>query len=181
MANSRYVAGLGSEDLRAFGQKLHCIQRGKCYICREPIDLQLHEGSLEFDHIEPLAVGGKDTDANLALTHSTCNRNKGTSDLRVARCLAELKSLEQAAKLRGDRGANLGDLLQKYGGSEKALHLRRLDSRVEFSFPDTGDHAIHVAPLHRDKLSGLEYFFALVPLDYIHHDELMVRSAPRWR
>ena len=60
MANSRYVASLASEELQAFREKLHSIQSGKCYICRKPIDLQLHEGSLELDHIEPLAVGGKD-------------------------------------------------------------------------------------------------------------------------
>ena len=113
MANSRYVARLASEELQAFRKKLYTIQSGRCYICRQTIDLQLHEGSLEFDHIEPLAAGGKDTDTNLALTHSTCNRNKGASDLRVARCLAELNLLEQAAKERGDRGANLADVLQQ--------------------------------------------------------------------
>ena len=173
MANSRYVASLASEELQAFREKLHSIQSGKCYICRKPIDLQLHEGSLELDHIEPLAVGGKDTDINLALTHSICNRNKGASDLRAARCLAELHELEQAAKDRGDRGANLGDVLQNYGGAERALRLKRNGSRVEFSFPHAGDNGIHMAPLYEDKLSGAQYFFALVPLKYIHHDDVI--------
>ena len=173
MANSRYVASLASEELQAFREKLHSIQSGKCYICRKPIDLQLHEGSLELDHIEPLAVGGKDTDINLALTHSICNRNKGASDLRAARCLAELHELEQAAKDRGDRGANLGDVLQNYGGAERALRLKRNGSRVEFSFPHAGDNGIHMAPLYEDKLSGAQYFFALIPLKYIHHDDVI--------
>ena len=173
MANSRYVTSLASGELQAFRERLHNIQSGKCYICRKPIDLQLHEGSLEFDHIEPLAVGGKDTDINLALTHSTCNRNKGASDLRVARCLAELRELEQAAKDRGDRGANLGDVLQNYGGAERALRLKRNDVRVEFSFPHAGDNGIHMAPLYKDKLSGAQYFFALVPLQYMHHDDVI--------
>lgn len=173
MPNSRFVANLASEELQTFREKLYTIQFGKCYICRQPIDLQLHEGSLEFDHIEPLAVGGKDTDTNLALTHSTCNRNKGASDLRVARCLAELQLFEQAAKERGDRGANLGDVLQNYGGAKSSLHLKRNDSRVEFSFPDADDNVIHEVPLYKDKLSGSQYFFALVPLQYIHHDDMI--------
>lgn len=173
MAHSRYVAGLASEELKVLCEKLHAIQSSKCYICREQIDLQLHEGSLEFDHIQPLSVGGKDTDTNLALTHSTCNRNKGASDLRVARCLAELRSLEHAAKERGDRGANLGDVLQKYGGAGSLLHLKQNESSVEFSFPHAGDNEIHVAPLFRDKLSGSQYFFSLVPLQYMHHDDVI--------
>ena len=173
MANSRFVASLASEELQTLRGKLHIIQAGRCYICRQPIDLKLHEDSLELDHIEPLAVGGRDADTNLALTHSTCNRNKGASDLRVARCLAELQLLEQAAKEHGDRGANLGDVLQNYGGAEKSLRLKRNDSRVEFSFPHAGDNGIHMAPLYKDKLSGSQYFFALVPLQYIHHDDVI--------
>ncbi|MDE0070600.1 MAG: HNH endonuclease [Caldilineaceae bacterium] len=173
MANSRFVARLGSEELQNLRKKLHTIQTGKCYICRQLINLKLHEDSIEIDHIEPLAVGGKDTDTNFALTHSTCNRNKGASDLRVARCLAELNFLEQAAKARGDRGANLGDLLQNYGGAESDLHIERNGSSVEFSFPHAGDNSIQTAPLYADKLSGSLYFFALVPLQYIHHDDMI--------
>ena len=173
MANSRYVSSLAPEELQNFRGKLHSIQFGNCFICRETIDLQLHKGSLEFDHIEPLAVGGKDTDANLALTHAACNRNKGASDLRVARCLAELHSLEQIAKERGDRGATLGDVLQKYGGAESSLRLKQNGSRVDFSFPHIGDNDIYTAPLYQDKLSGAQYFFALVPLQYIHHDDVI--------
>ena len=173
MPNSRYINGLTPVEMLAFREKLYSVQSGKCYICRESIDLQLHEESLEFDHIEPLAAGGKDADRNLALTHSTCNRNKGASDLRVARCLAQLHLLEQAAKIRGDRGANLGDVLQEYGGAKRPLRLKLNASRVEFSFPDAGDNGIHMAPLYRDKLSGSQYFFAVIPLLYIHHDDVI--------
>ena len=60
MANSRYVASLSTEELQTFREKLHAIQQGRCYICRNPVDLQLHEGAIEIDHIEPLAVGGRE-------------------------------------------------------------------------------------------------------------------------
>ena len=175
MANSRYVSSLTPEALQVLREKLHSIQSGVCYICRELIDLEHHDGALELDHIEPLAVGGRDTDMNLALTHSKCNRSKGASDLRVARCLAELRSLEEAAKGRGDRRANLGDVLQSRGGATRSLRLKRSGDgvEVEFSFPHADDNEIHTAPLYTDELSGLEYFFAVVPLKYIHHDDVI--------
>ncbi len=173
MANSRYVTSLTPETRQTLRETLHAIQAGTCYICREAIDLQLHDGSLEFDHIEPLATGGKDTDHNLALTHSDCNRNKGASDLRVARCLVELMSLQQAAKDRGDRGANLDDVLRSHGGADSQLALKQAESTVEFSFPHADDNRIHHAPLYNDKLSKCRYFFALVPLQYIHHDDMI--------
>ena len=70
MAYSRYIDRLTPEETNALRERLHTVQSHVCFICRESIDLQLHDGSLEFDHIEPLAVGGKDTEINLALTHS---------------------------------------------------------------------------------------------------------------
>jgi 5-methylcytosine-specific restriction endonuclease McrA len=44
---------------------------GLCGICREPIDGEYH-----FDHIVPLARGGKHTTDNLQVAHSLCNRKK---------------------------------------------------------------------------------------------------------
>ncbi len=173
MAYSRYIDRLTPEETNALRERLHTVQSHVCFICRESIDLQLHDGSLEFDHIEPLAVGGKDTEINLALTHSSCNREKGASDLRVARCISELHSLEKNAKERGDRGANFGDVLQNYGGAKEELRLKIYDSSVEYSFPNVGDNTVHSSPLYQDKLSESLYFFAVVPLQYIHHDDMI--------
>ena len=175
MPNSTYLASLAPDALQALRERLHSIQQGKCFICRDPIDFQLHQGHLDIDHIEPLAVGGKDSEHNFALVHSSCNQNKGASDLRVARCLCELESLQQAAKDRGDRGANLGDVLRQYGGAKELLHLKQTDGNVGYSFPhpDVSDNHIHSAPLFKDKLSGSHYFFGLVPLEYIHHDDFI--------
>ena len=173
MPNSRYVSRLTPDELNSLRDKFFELQHSKCYICQQPIDIVLHGDSLEFDHIEPLAIGGKDAKTNLALAHSNCNRNKGASNLRVARCLAELNVLEKVAKERGDRGANLGDVLQKYGGSERALPLKLKGDSVEYSFSDADDNEIYKVPLYIDKLSGSQYFFALVPLKYIHHDDII--------
>ena len=164
MSNSLHVRGLQPEQKSELQALLHDRQSGKCYICRERIDLELLIGELEIDHIEPLAVGGKDSENNFALTHARCNRSKGASDLRVARCLSLLEQLQRAAKERGDRGANLGDVLKQYNGGKEWLRLRQTDGYVEFTFPTLEDLSIRKERLYGDKLSGLQYFFSLVPI-----------------
>lgn len=170
MPNSLFLSRLKGHELEELRTRLHAAQSRLCYICRQPIDLELHADSLEFDHIEPTAVGGKDDEINLALTHAYCNRSKGAADLRVARCLAELRALEEDAKGRGERGVDLGDLLAVHGGAKFPLRLKMGDSTASFAFAKTGDTSIQSSPLYKDKLSGLEYFFALVPKEYLHHD-----------
>lgn len=146
------------------------VQAGKCYICDEPIDLELQHGSLEIDHIDPFSQDGADAKRNYALTHQSCNRSKAASDIRVARRLAEMEKLHQQAKAEGGRGANLHHVLAKYGGGKARLRIRRESDRVEFSFPEANDHRVQSVPLYRDKLSGMDYFFTVVPLAYLHHD-----------
>lgn len=170
MPNSLYLSRLKDHELAALRTRLFEAQSRSCYICGQPIDLVLHSDSLEFDHIEPTAVGGKDDEINLALTHAACNRSKGAADLRVAKCLAELKTLEANAQSRGERGVDLGDLLAVHGGAKFPLRLKLGDSEVSFSFAKTDDHKIQISPIYQDKLSGLIYFFSLVPKEYLHHD-----------
>ena len=176
MDTSRLLAGLTSDQRKELQGRLHTRQSGHCYICDEPIDLVLHEGQLDVDHIDPIAADGIDAENNFALTHASCNRSKGTSDLRVARRLAEFEKLQQAARERGDRGANLGDVLARHGGGKANVRFKRTSDRIEFSFPEVGDNSIRSSPLYKDKLSGMEYFFTVVPLEYIHHDD---RINPR--
>ena len=71
MANSRFVSQLNQNELQALKEKLNDIQLSKCFICHETVNLQLHEGHLELDHIRPLRDGGPDAENNLALTHAS--------------------------------------------------------------------------------------------------------------
>jgi hypothetical protein len=47
---------------------------------------------------------------------------------------------------------------------------------VSFSFSEIGRNEIHKVPLYRDDLSGLLYFFAKLPIEYLFHDD---RINPR--
>ena len=176
MGNSLYLAGLAIDEMQELRCRLHIRQSGVCYICEKPIDLEIHDGHLDIDHIEPITAKGADAENNFALTHQSCNRSKGASDLRVAKILSKLRDLQGEAKKRGERGANLEHILNIQGGANANLRLTIRGSRVEFSFPEIDDNDIRSAPLHHDQLSGVDYFFTVVPLEYIHHDD---RINPR--
>jgi hypothetical protein len=176
MAHSKYLSGLNVEQRAQLEHRLHDRQKGRCFICDERIDFILHKGQLDIDHIDPLIKDGLDSENNFALTHASCNRSKGASNLEVARRLAEFEKLQEQATKHGQRGANLGDVLEKHGGAKALLRLRREDDRVELSFSEVGDNKIHTFPLLHDKLSGMDTFFASVPLEYLHHDD---RINPR--
>lgn len=176
MAHSKYLSGLNPEQREQLERRLRDRQNGRCFICDEIIDLILHKGQLDIDHIDPLIKDGLDSENNFALTHAKCNRTKGASNLAVARRLAEFEKLQEQAIEQGKRGANLGDLLEKYGGAKSLLRLRREVDRVELSFSEAGDNRVLAFPLLHDKLSGMDTFFASVPLAYLHHDD---RINPR--
>lgn len=176
MAHSKYLSGLNAEQRAQLELRLRDCQKGRCFICDQPIDLVLHKGQLDIDHIDPLIKDGLDAENNFGLTHASCNRSKGSSNLEVARRLAEFENLQDQATKHGQRGANLGDVLAKHGGAKALLRLRREDDRIEVSFGEVGDNKIHTLPLLHDKLSGMNTFFASVPLEYLHHDD---RINPR--
>jgi hypothetical protein len=176
MAQSRYLAGLNAEQRTILEQKLLARQGGQCFICEQPIDLMLHKGQLDIDHIDPLIEDGLDAENNFALTHAACNRSKGAANLEIARRLSEFDRLQIDAQKSGKRGANLGDVFARYKGAKSLLRLRRDANVVEFSLPDTGDNSIHKIPIYHDKLSSMNSFFTALPLEYLHHDD---RINPR--
>ena len=167
---SLFLNRLEATELKSLRSRLHDIQHGNCFICEKPIDLGLHEGSLDIDHIEPTANGGKDDEGNFALTHATCNRSKQASDLRVARVLSRFDAICDKASPDGS-SANLGDVLQSYGGAQYELPLSRKGNEISMSYPDIGNNDIIRLPIYQDVLSGMEYFFALLPIGYLHHDD----------
>ena len=176
MGKSRYLSGLNGDQREQLEVRLHQRQSGRCFICDQSVDVLLHKGQLEIDHVDPLLEDGLDAENNFALTHASCNRNKGASNLRVARRLAEFERLQEEAQQAGKRGANLGDVLAHHGGGTAQLTLKLQENRVQYSLPHAGDNDIHQAILFHDKLSGMDTFLAQFPLEYLHHDN---RINPR--
>jgi HNH endonuclease len=170
------LAALSREEREALEKRLLSRQSGKCFICDMAIDLHVHRDQLDIDHIQPLSEEGKDEENNFALTHASCNRSKGASDLRVARRMAAFQKLQDEAQKQGERGANLGHLLTRYGGALYNLRTKRDGDAVQYAFAENGDNVIRTASVHRDPLSGMEYFFGVFPLSYLHHDD---RINPR--
>jgi hypothetical protein len=172
---SLYLSGLSVEQRAELERRLWESQKGICFICEREIDLELHQNAIDVDHVEPLKTGGKDDPSNFALTHSSCNRSKQASDLRVARVLARFNAIrEECAKL--NRGPNLNDVFQKYGGAKHELSVRIDSNAVKFSLPELGNNEVFRSPLYTDELSGLTYFFAKIPIAYLFHDD---RINPR--
>lgn len=176
MARSQYLASLDPNQRTALEQKLLSRQTGRCFICDDPLDLVLHKGQLDFDHVDPLVSQGLDAENNFALTHASCNRSKGATNLEIARRLCEFERLQADAQEQGRRGANLGDVLKRHEGAKARLRLRRAGDYVEYSLAGVGPNTIQKIPLWRDKLSGMETFFESLPLEFLHHDD---RINPR--
>lgn len=172
---SLYLNQLSREKYRELLETLHQAQGGKCFICDDEIDRQLHADVIDIDHIEPLKAGGKDDPSNFAITHAHCNRSKQASDLRIARLLARFQRLQ--AECAADPGRpNLSDILALEGGARYELHVKRLDNTVVYSLPEAGDHEVKSVPVYRDPLSDMDYFFAVLPITYLFHDD---RINPR--
>lgn len=173
--SSLYLNKLTPEERHSLIKTLHASQQGNCFICEKSIDLQLHAQSIDIDHVEPTKVGGKDGPDNFAITHASCNRSKQASDLRVARVLARFDRIRDKCA-EDNRGPNLADILRVYGGAKHDLTFEVADGKVRYSFGANGDPEIREVPVHKDKLSGLRYFFVELPIEYLHHDD---RINPR--
>jgi hypothetical protein len=173
---SLFLSRLTTDEREALVGRLHEAQGGDCFICEKPIDLDVHGGSVDIDHVEPISLGGKDDETNFALTHDSCNRSKQASDLRIARVLARFDQIQKAVRTADARGANLSDILSRFGGAEHALGFKVDGDQLTYSLSQTGDNKLRTVPLYTDHLSGLKYFFAVLPIAYLHHDD---RINPR--
>src|SRR3954451_12325643 len=111
---SLFLSRLTADERKGLVARLHEAQGGDCFICEKPIDLVVHGGSVDIDHVEPISLGGKDDETNFALAHDSCNRSKQASDLRIARILARFEQIQEEVRASDARGANLSDILCRF-------------------------------------------------------------------
>ncbi|CAB3665311.1 HNH endonuclease [Paraburkholderia rhynchosiae] len=167
---SLYLGRLKPEERQQLVQKLYGMQHGSCFICEQPIDLQVQKNTIDIDHVVPLTLGGKDDQSNFALTHDSCNRSKQASNLEVARILHRFKRLKDDLETE-DRSPNLGDLLQQAGGGDQRLGFKLMNEALTYSFGEIGDNTLRTVPVYQDALSGFRFFFANLPIQYLAHDD----------
>src|SRR3989338_7640129 len=168
--SSKYLSSLNQQERSKLQKELFDIQKGKCFICDEIIDLELHGDALDVDHIEPLSLGGKDNVDNFALPHSHCNRSKQAANLRVARILARFEKLKVKVEAEERKSPSLKHILAMNEGSQFDFRITIDDDIVKYSFPNNGDSRVYQSNLIKDNLSGFRSFFAEIPLPYVFHD-----------
>lgn len=170
--SSRYLNQLSPEDRKQLIKKLYDTQNGKCFICEEEVNIELHKDSLDIDHIISLKLGGKDDPLNFALTHSSCNRSKQDANLEVAKILKRFEKIKEEVELE-NRSANLQDILRKANGSQFKLNFTKNNGLINYSLSQTGDNKIYNTPVYQDELTSDEYFFVQLPIEYIYHDDVI--------
>lgn len=173
---SMYLNKLTRSDYDTLKRTLWESQNHHCFLCEKLIDLDLQGDATDIDHIVPIVGGGKDAPQNFAIAHQSCNRSKQASNLEIARLLAKFHQISE--KTGGSPGRpHLGDVLQQYGGARYDLRVMADGCKnLRLSFTDIGDQEIRTVRLHRDPLSDHGYFYAVIPVAYLHHDE---RINPR--
>lgn len=171
MAHSIFLSRLNNSERKTLIERLWNIQKGKCFISGQDIDLKLHEDQLDIDHIIPLTNGGKDEESNLALTFSSANRSKQAADLNLARINWKFKMLSDKLQHEENRNPNLTDILHQYGGAKFKLKFYIEGDKVKFSYADINKVEIQELPIYTDTLSKEKYFFALLPIQYVFHDD----------
>ncbi len=169
---SLYLNRLSADDRSTLLHELHERQGGHCFICAKTIDLQLHKNSIDIDHVIPITLNGPDNPGNFAVTHDSCNRGKQDSDLRVARIIARFDEINKSIGAE-NRAANLGDILKAYAHGSFDFAISTDATSVRFTLSEIGKNDIVTLPLYTDALSGFRFFFAQLPIQYIHHDGKM--------
>ena len=168
---SKYLASLTREEYDALKNKLWNMQRHNCFICEAEINFKLQKTHI--DHIIPLANRGKDIEENFALTHESCNTSKQDANLKIARLLHRLKRINEQAQEKENRSASLKHVLAYYGGSKYNFPLEINDRHISYSFSEIGDNSIYKTPIFIDNLSKEKTCFIEVPIEYIHHDDII--------
>lgn len=167
-----------SEDERSKRISMLLTQQdGKCYICSKEINLALEK--VDIDHIRSKVSGGIDDINNLAVTHSSCNRSKGSRDLELQRVL--YRFLDHVRKytegINGETHRNFtaGDALQEIIPERREITVAiEKEDTIALSFTVDGKNVVQRYPLIADENDPrVRSFIGMIPFKYIFHDLTM--------
>ena len=137
---------------------------GKCALCSLPLDPATRD-SVVADHRIPEAKGGKTTVSNLYLAHRTCNASRQHLDFAIAQPLVRFRSLTEQRK-----AVDFDLVIDQYIPTPNRQLVEYEESDGNSARISFGHH--HAAiPLSVDPATGVKYFFAEVPMAYIHNDK----------
>lgn len=142
----------------------------RCFIDGHPIE---SEDDLEFDHIIPVAAGGTTTVENLAPVCRKHNRQKRTMSLSEYRDYLKLGSFFEDGNPK-----YLDDVIRAKG--------HRLGQQFQYEITD-GAETVKVYfengaksfSLYKCPATGWQYFYALIPVQYLNNDKDLQPRALR--
>jgi len=139
-----------------------------CFINGHPIE---SETDLEFDHIQPVDAGGPTEINNLAPVCRAHNRQKRTMSLSEYRDYLALQSFFDPQKSR-----YLDDVVSAKGfRAGQRLQYEISDETVCLYF-ETGPQSLS---LYRCPTTSWQYFYALIPVQYLKNDKDLQPRALR--
>ncbi len=131
---------LSKELRKELIQRLAKAQNGLCYVCREIIDLHVHQ--VDIDHIHALARGGQDDESNWGLTHQRCNRSKGARDLQLQRILSAFRNhvdeYTGAKSSNGGGNFTLHEALLKLQSARQDVGVQLCGNQITLSWTSNG-------------------------------------------
>jgi len=172
-ARTSRLDSLSREQRELLTQRLLKAQDGVCYVCREPINPQVHK--TDVDHIVALARGGADDESNWALAHDACNRSKGTRDLQLQRILHEFHSHVHkyaAGDTQGrQRSFTLHEAMEELCPKRQEVGVAISADEVALSWEDDGHPVTETYPfLEEPGNPPARSFVARLPFKCLHHD-----------
>jgi hypothetical protein len=161
---SRYgvILEFPTEDREAIWQELVAKSGGVCQLCEDPIDVNSDDIIIEHKDNK-----GKAEISNLYIAHRSCNSLKRDLPYSEAKLMIKFK------KFCESKGYNISfdDILDKYVGarSGKTVKIILDDNSNKTILVFSGENRIE-ANVMIDPATQTKYFFAEVPIEYIHND-----------
>ena len=179
MIESKYLKSLNAKEKDELKNNLWEQQGKLCFIDDKEIDLRLQ--STDIDHKIALSIGGPDDPSNFALTHSSCNRSKGTKDLQLQRYIAKFRIFVKDTMIKKGLGQDVtvGDVLEISSGSKSAVSvsIESNESIKLYYEHDRIPNNLSFKLLFDSKNKDIISFIGMIPKEIIFHDsEINPRS-----
>lgn len=159
------ISEFPSPERDVIWEELVAKSGGVCQLCEDPIDVD--SGDIIIEHKDNK---GKTEISNLYIAHRSCNSLKRDLPYSEAKLMIKFK------KFCESKGYNISfdDILDKYVGEKRKsikIILDNSQAAIIFSYENRVEANVLIDPATQTK-----YFFAEVPIEYIHND---VEVQPR--